>query len=369
MIHALVAGGLAIAAALVVAVVVLLVWRAFAQAAGARALAIRTPNGIDEAMFAPVGGIDQWVTIRGQDRSNPVLFLLHGGPGGALSQFASRFTPFERDFVLVQWDQRGAGRTFGRNRRNPEAVGSVERMVADGVEMAEWLCARLGQEKIIVFGLSWGSVLGVHMVKARPDLFYAYVGTGQVVNMREGEVAAYAQVLAKATARQDAKRIAALRKSGAPPYRSPRQLMAQRRVAGAYEADAPSPRAMLAAMLTAPGYRLRDGLDFMAGAKATERRFIDREMKGPLMDIDLKALGPDIGVPVVVLQGDQDDYTPAALARAWFDQIAAPAKTYVSIDGCGHMAVAVAPERFRDELVARVRPLALVRENVGVIGS
>ena len=359
MIHALVVGGLAIAVALIVAIVGLLIWRALAKAAAAKALAISTPNGIDEAMFVPIGGIDQWVTIRGENRSNPVLFFLHGGPGAAMSPFAGRFRPFERDFVLVQWDQRGAGRTYGRNRRAPDAVGSLKHMTADGIELAEWLRTHLGKDRLILFGLSWGSVLGVHMVKARPDLFFAFVSSGQVVNMQAGEAMAYAQVLAKAKARGDAKRIAALEKSGAPPYHAARQIMAQRRVAGAYEPNAPSPLTLMAGLLTAPRYGLRDGLDFVAGIQATQKVFLGPDLSGALLSIDLNALGTDFAVPVYVLQGDQDDYTPAPLARAWFDTITAPGKAYVSIEGYGHMAVAVAPERFRDELVERVRPLAL----------
>ncbi len=360
MIQALVTAGLAIAAALVVALVVLAIWRALAKAAAARALAITAPNGIDEAMFVGVGGIDQWVTVRGQDRSNPAIFFLHGGPGAAMSQFARLSVPLERDFVLVQWDQRGAGRTYGRNRRSPDAVGSLEQMTADGLELAQLLCAHLGKDRLILFGVSWGSVLGVHMVKARPDLFYAYVGAGQVVNMQQGEVAAYAQVMAKARARNDARRVAALEKSGPPPYTTMRQIMIQRRVAGAYEPHGLSTMTLLMGLLTAPGYGVRDMLDFFAGAQATQRRFIGRDMSGPLLSIDLNALGTDFALPVFVLQGDQDDYTPAPLARAWFDAITAPAKTYVSIEGYGHMAAAVAPERFRDELVEHVRSLALV---------
>jgi hypothetical protein len=64
-------------------------------------------------MFVKIGGIYQWVTIRGQDRENPVMLIMHGGPGVATSPLALYTLGWERDFTLVQWDQRGAGKTLG----------------------------------------------------------------------------------------------------------------------------------------------------------------------------------------------------------------------------------------------------------------
>ena len=130
-------------------------------------------------MFVAVGGIKQWITIRGQNRDNPVVLFLHGGPGTPTNlldfPFAKAWTP---TFTLVQWDQRGAGKTFGSGGTAATDM-TIARMAQDGIELTQFLREHLQKDKIIIVGHSWGTILGIHMVKARPDLFYAYVGAGQ----------------------------------------------------------------------------------------------------------------------------------------------------------------------------------------------
>jgi pimeloyl-ACP methyl ester carboxylesterase len=165
---------------------------AFLRARNARDYAIATPNGIDEARYVKVGGIQQWITIRGEDRNNPVLLFLHGGPGDATNPWGyAGFRLWLKHFTVVQWDQRGAGRTFGKNRDAPPQAITIARMTQDGVELADVLRKQLRKDKIILVGHSWGSILGVHMVKARPDLFYAFVGTGQVADPATSYTVAY----------------------------------------------------------------------------------------------------------------------------------------------------------------------------------
>jgi len=110
------------------------------QAAAAQASPVRPPERINQEMFVPIGGIDQWITIKGNDRGNPVVLFLHGGPGDALSPFAdAMFMGWEKDFTIVQWDQRGAGRTYGKSGRSIEPTMTVERMTDDGIEVAQFL--------------------------------------------------------------------------------------------------------------------------------------------------------------------------------------------------------------------------------------
>src|SRR5262249_15336622 len=129
------------------------------QSAG---LEIRRPvaTHIQEASFIKLGGIDQWVTIRGADRASPVLLIVHGGPGDPQSGLVSTYAIYEKDFTIVQWDQRGAGKTYGRNPTSPP---EPERVEADGIELAQYLCDHLAKNKIIVLGHSWGSYLGIGM--------------------------------------------------------------------------------------------------------------------------------------------------------------------------------------------------------------
>jgi pimeloyl-ACP methyl ester carboxylesterase len=119
----------------------------------------------------------------------------------------------------VNWDQRGAGKTFGKSGPLDASV-TVDRMAQDGVEVAEFIRTRLHKPKIVLVGLSWGTALGVRMARARPDLFYAYVGTGQSVNQGKYKAIGYSQLIVEARARHDSKAITELEANGPPPYGS-----------------------------------------------------------------------------------------------------------------------------------------------------
>src|SRR5258708_23131219 len=156
-----------------------------------------SPGRIKEESFVRIRGIDQWISIRGENVRAPVLIIVHGGPGAAWSGFTNLDRTWEKDFIVVRWDQRGAGRTFGRSGPVGADV-TIDQMAQDGVEVAEFVKRRLHKNRVTLMGVSWGSVLGIRMVKQRPDLFCAYVGTGQLVSWKEGEAIDYARGLAKA---------------------------------------------------------------------------------------------------------------------------------------------------------------------------
>src|SRR5215469_15465260 len=153
--------------------------RTAATALVPRAWATLTP--ISEEGFAPIGGIDQWVAIRGRDSSRAPLLFLHGGPCEAQSPFLSLFEPWEKRYVVAQWDQRGTGRTFGKNgTATPDMT--MEQLAQDAVEVAQYVLGRLKARKLILVGHSWGAMLGLRVIRLRPELFHAFVGTGQPVS-------------------------------------------------------------------------------------------------------------------------------------------------------------------------------------------
>jgi pimeloyl-ACP methyl ester carboxylesterase len=192
---------------------------AFLRTRNAQDYAVTTPNGIDEARYVAIGGLDQWITIRGEDKNNPVLLLLHGGPGDATNPWGyAGFRTWLKVFTVVQWDQRGAGRTFGKSGLSSGPTITIERMTQDGIELAEWLRKTLQKDKIIIVGHSWGSTLGVFMAKARPDLFHAFVGTGQVADPARNYSVAYEELLKKAEGVRDLRAIRELKEIGRPPY-------------------------------------------------------------------------------------------------------------------------------------------------------
>src|SRR6266576_663671 len=158
----------------------------------------QTPNApLEHTSFVPLGGLEQWISIRGDDRSSPVLLVVHGGPGEVQWPQAEVYKPWEKAFTVVQWDQRGAGHTFGRYGTNTPDV-TLDRISKDGIELAEYLCRELGKKKIIVLGHSWGSLVATRMVQMRPDLFAAYVGTGQATSWMALVNIQYDLLLAKA---------------------------------------------------------------------------------------------------------------------------------------------------------------------------
>ncbi|MGH9645744.1 MAG: alpha/beta fold hydrolase, partial [Bryobacteraceae bacterium] len=183
--------------------------RIHGQHEAALALTIQTPSGIVEAGFQSIGGIEQWIQIRGENRDNPVLLFLHGGPSVSMLPFTYRsMRVWEKQFTIVHWDQRGAGRTYTRNGGAVSAATGIDQLVADGLDVAEFARQRLQKRKIILVGESFGTVIGTEMARRRPDLFYAYVGTGQIVNMAKTQTVGYRLLKERIHAAGDVKTMA-----------------------------------------------------------------------------------------------------------------------------------------------------------------
>jgi pimeloyl-ACP methyl ester carboxylesterase len=181
---------LGLAALVLLAVVVAFSYRAVWQHRIANKTRVTSPNGIDEAKFIKVNGAEEWITIRGDNIENPVILFLHGGPSEANSPFVEFYTPFEKDFIFVQWDQPGAGKSYIRAGSHQPKL-TIESMAADGIAVAEYVKNELRKPKIILIGQDWGGVLAVRMIEQRPDLFAAFVGTGQIVGMPGTQEALY----------------------------------------------------------------------------------------------------------------------------------------------------------------------------------
>jgi proline iminopeptidase len=316
-------------------------------------------EGIDEKTWFTLGGLEQWVTIRGQDLDNPVLLVLHGGPGSAMSLLAHKAFPgWDKAFTVVNWDQRGAGRTYGRHGKAGSGEMTIERMVADGLELAEELRRRFPGRPLIVLGISWGSLLGAEMVRRRPELFAAYAGAGQVVDMQRGETLSYFGALDRLKARARLRDAAALEAIGAPPYPTLKGLQLQRKllISTMPKAERRLFRDLAITLLLAPDSRLSDLTAFMGGTRFSIEKLWDAVMAWRLADGGLT-----FAVPVVFLQGDTDLQTPTALVAETLPDIAAPHKELVLFTDAAHVALVTHAEAFLAEMVARVRPLAVAK--------
>jgi len=322
------------------------------------AASAQTAAGIDKTTFVPLGGLEQWISIRGEDHSSPVLLVVHGGPGEAQWPAAEVYKPWEKAFTVVQWDQRGAGHTFGRYGTNTPDV-TLERISKDGVELAEYLGHQLGKKKIIVLGHSWGSIVATHMVQMRPDLFAAYVGTGQVASWMAMVNIQYDLLLAKAHNDGNQATVKELEAIGRPGpvngdhwsflgkynFRSlwapSDQDWVQHLRSQAAELRAREPEQLK---------NLEDGMQF-TGEHVVPDQIVT----------DLAKTACDIHTAYFVIQGQDDVITPTQAAVDYFNRVKAPKKELVLIPNAGHFAFMTASNEFLGLLNSKVRPVALAR--------
>lgn len=319
-------------------------------------------QAVNESGFVLIGGVEQWVTIKGDHCGNPVILFLHGGPGNPLSPYAEAiYGPWAAEFTLVQWDQRGAGMTWGRNRPSEDAALSIEQMSADGVEVARHLIRRLGAGKIILMGSSWGSILGVHMVKAEPGLFHAYVGTSQVVSYRDNQADTYNRLLGLARAAGDAEVTERLEAIGPPPWSNPRNFGVVRRAVRKYEGLATDPFPEGWWEMAEPYDTVERMADYEAGEEYSFLQYVGLSGDGMFSGVELGALGTEFGTPVYLIQGAEDLLTGPAVTRRYFDSLQAPQKTFVLVPRAGHDPNQAMVDAQLDVLRRQVRPLIAAR--------
>jgi pimeloyl-ACP methyl ester carboxylesterase len=330
----------------------LLMRKSWLRTRAAAALEIHTPRAIVEASFVRIGGIDQWVQIRGEDRDNPVLLVLHGGMAMSYIPQTEAFRAWERHFTVVQWDRRGVGRTYGRNGPKGSGEMTLERIAQDGIELCEHLCRRLGKAKVLVMGHSMGSMIGMMMAARGPERLHAYLATEQIVATGPNEALSYKMVLERLQALGMSREAAKLKRLGPPPYPSAMRWGAKQ---GMVERADPDYGRVLSKVM---GRRLfanssvKELVHFFAA-----NQFCASKLYPQWMAFDGRTLGRRFQVPVVVIQGEDDLMAPAVLVKEWLDEIEAPLKRLVLLKA-GHLSMFTTPQAFLDALLTHVRPLA-----------
>lgn len=304
------------------------------------------PNKIiHEENFIKINGIEQWVTIHGES-TRPVILFLHGGPGSPISPYsATLYKDWEKDFIIVQWDQRGTGKTYGRTapeELTPEFLRSnplsLEQMVADGIELSEYLLKYLVKKKIILFGTSWGSVLGVKMAAKNPELFYAYIGHSQITNP-SNDLQLYNKVNLLAEKNKDTASLGILKKLGVPPYTEAKNTGKLFRIVKKYEQlySLPAPDAWF---VLHPSYdnaidnqNRSDGDDYSFVNYVGDKRLEITPMR---TSVNLLKENTNFKIPVYFIQGMEDLLTPKESTRNYFNSIKAPAKKYYLLPKTAH---------------------------------
>ena len=284
---------------------------------------------MEKSLTPEIGGIKQFIDIRTDDTSKPVLLFLSGGPGSSMIRNADAFTQLLKTrFTIVQWDQRDAGKTL---QLNPSPVPpSVEQMQDDTLQVVNLLRKEFKQQKIYLLGSSWGNVLGFHVVKQQPELLHAYFAVNPVVSQRASEL----ELLD--TLKTHFKDNAAASNELAsvnPAFQSDEDLFYVRK-----------------------WLFYKDGMA-AAGTEEFKKMFMQWSASWSpvwksVMTIDLRDSLPKADCPVYFFVGKNDIQTSASITRAYFDELRAPKKNLFLFEHSGHQIHKDEPEKLQQTIIS-----------------
>lgn len=327
---------------------------------------IVTPNGVERNETVRIGGIDQFVSIRGDDRRNPILLIIHGGPGFPTAPMAWFATHgLEEYFTVVHWDQRGAGKTHLIN--DPQLVAPTmkpERFVDDIEELVAWLRKDLNKNKVFVLATSWGSYIGLEFARRRPEWLHAYIGMGQATNIPESERRGYAYALAAAKQAANEQAIAEL--ESIAPYAAPGKPIPLAHIAlerkwsdffGGVMAYRTHQIDGLAARLS-PEYSDEEARRVFEG-----NGFSQEFLLSPVLSIDLTHV-TKLDCPLIILAGRHDRSVSSEVAHEWFRRVQAPQKHFVWFEHSAHEVMMEEPGKLLVTLVTQARPIAAAAGDV-----
>jgi proline iminopeptidase len=317
-------------------------------------------GSIAELTAVELGGHQQAISIRAADPDKPVLLYLSGGPGQSDIAFArALLQPLEQDFVVVVWDQRGSGKSYAA--LDPTSTYTLEGLVADTIALTDYLRDRFAEEKIYLLGESWGSTLGVLAVQERPDLFHAYIGSGQMVSQRETDRIIWRDLLAYADRTANGELYEQILTLGEPPYRD--TPWANSLVMGYYGLlETPyAPPAAYVARGEASGVG-------QFGLMGSEYTFVENAnlirglvdmfslMYPQLQEIDFRTDVPSLEVPIYVLDGEHELRGRRELAHEWLAQLNAPHKELITYENAGHAVAFEHADAFLQLMVDEIVP-------------
>ena len=298
------------------------------------------PGSIAQLTTVELGGQEQAISIRAADPDKPVLLYLSGGPGQSDIAFArALLEPMTQDFVVVVWDQRGSGKSYPA--LEPTSAYALDGLVSDTIALTEYLRDRFAEEKIYLLGESWGSTLGVLAVQERPELFHAYIGSGQMVSQRVTDQIIWRDLLAYADRTGNGELYDQVLTLGEPPYRD--TPWANSLIMGYY--------GLLETPYTPPAAYVARGEASGVGSFGlfgSEYSFVENAnlirglvdmfslMYPQLQEVDFRTDVTELQVPVYVLDGENELRGRRQLAQEWFEELTAPHKELITYANAGH---------------------------------
>ncbi|MCK5145606.1 alpha/beta hydrolase [bacterium] len=312
------------------------------------------PAGAQESINSleeiTLGGVKQWILVRGEKASNPILLFLHGGPGFPQMPFTHvESNDLEKHFLVVNWDQRGAGKSF--NPDIPPESMNIEQFMSDTHELIELLRTRYRKDKIFLIGHSWGTVLGLKTAYRFPELLHAYIGMGQVINMKEGEMLSYRYTVEKAREMEDVQAVGQLEKIGPPPYTDYPSLSTQRMLLAKFGGSFRKINYMTLGMYwsRSPHYTSDEKNSILNAMIKTQNI-----MWPQLQDVDFLKEITELKVPVYFFTGRFDYQTPWKLVERFYEGLKAPYKEIVWFEESGHVLNLEEPEFYQKMLITKV---------------
>lgn len=321
---------------------------------------IVSPLGVERYETIRIGGIEQFASIRGVDRRNPVLLVLHGGPGFPTSTIAWWGTrALEEYFTVVHWDQRGAGKTHLIN--DPVLIAPTmtpERFVEDTEELVAWLRREFDKDKVFLLGTSWGSYIGLEFALRRPEWLHAYIGMGQAINNPESERRGYAYALR--AARASGNRLAVAELESIAPYAQSGEAIPLEDIALERKWSDHFGGVMAYRTRQVDGIAVRLSPEYSdeEAPRAYEGNgFSQRLLFSEIVGVDMSGISR-LECPLIVLAGRHDRSVNSEVAREWFDSVDAPEKHFEWFENSAHEIIAEEPGKLLVTLVRHARPIA-----------
>jgi pimeloyl-ACP methyl ester carboxylesterase len=319
-------------------------------------------GSIAEVGYRRLGGLDQWVMIRGESIANPPLIMLHGGPGFSETGLFRHFNALlEKSFTVIYWDQRGAGKSA--DRAIPRSSMTVEQFICDLDELVDAVRERLGAGRVVLFGHSWGSVLGVLYAVRFPEKVTAYVGSGQIGNWPAAESGSYAFALTQAQRRGWRRAVSKLQAIGPPPY-SASAVFTERTQVVRLEGGM-RPRAlwkMGRAVLTSRESSILELPSAIRGFRST----MDA-MWPEISRLNLIEIAPTLQMPVFFFLGRNDHFVPPDTSLDYFETLTAPSKRLVWFEESCHEPFVDEPDTFNAAMASLVLPTLPAHAPAGAV--
>lgn len=316
------------------------------------------PKSIAEERQVMIGGVEQYVLLRGEDHTAPLLVFVHGGPGASATPFLRTYNAvLEEDFLVVYWDQRGAAKSYHSDLDTAEM--NIARMTADLGELIDLLLAEFNQDQVLLVGHSWGTILALEHAATRPETVAAYISVSQTTNQLESDTEGYRWALEQARTANNESAITDLEAIGPPPY-TIEEFITQRRYVNLLGGGLVEPQSDLQLLQTALAtdeFSWADAPSFVRGTG-----FSGRSLWAEQQSYDAHQRHSGLEVPIYLIYGRHDKIISPPLGTAYFSTLETPHKELIWFEESAHSPLFEEPEKFNSAVYE-------IAEEVGLLGQ